>query len=210
MRVRKPQLPKIKTVKDKEVDSLSVDYRIKEVFKKTGFTLTGFAKAQGKCFQSLSRKINHGQFTVGELMELATITGCEFQCCFALSNGERLYLYDEDLKGEKIMKVDYNAQIYEKMKAEQDKYTNWLLSQEPAEILNHTYEYTMREDIVMCIENLDLSPKRAKALLKSPCPLDDVFKEFRDREVEHMDTIRDSIETRADTVIKREKNRESR
>ncbi len=106
--------------------------------------------------------------------------------------------------------TDYNALLYEKMKAEQDKYRDWLLTQEPVEILNHTYEYTMRENIVMCMEELELTPKQAKALLKSPCPLDDVYKEFRDREVEHMDTIRDSIETRADQVIKRENARESR
>ena len=48
--------------------------------------------------------------------------------------------------------TDYNARLYEKMKAEQDKYRDWLASQEPSEILNHTYEYTMREDIVMCIQ----------------------------------------------------------
>ena len=106
--------------------------------------------------------------------------------------------------------TDYNTLLYEKMKAEQDKYRDWLLTQEPAEILNHTYEYTTREDIVMAMEELELTPKQAKALLKSPCPLDDVYKEFRDREVEHMNTIRDSIETRADTVIKREAARESR
>ena len=99
--------------------------------------------------------------------------------------------------------TDYNALLYDKMKAEQDKYRDWLLSQLPEEILNHTYEYTMREDIVMCMEELELSPKQAKALLRSPCPLDDVYKEFKDREVEHMDTIRDSIETRANDVLKR-------
>ena len=109
-----------------------------------------------------------------------------------------------------MSETDYNTLLYEKMKAEQDKYRDWLLTQEPAEILNHTYEYTMREDIVMAMEELELTPKQAKALLKSPCPLDDVYKEFKDREVEHMDTIRDSIETRADQVIKRENARESR
>ena len=45
--------------------------------------------------------------------------------------------------------TDYNARLYEKMKAEQDKYRDRLLHQEPSEILNHTYEYTMREDIAM-------------------------------------------------------------
>ena len=47
--------------------------------------------------------------------------------------------------------IDYNALLYDKMKAEQDKYRDWLLNQPPEEILNHTYEYTMREDIVMCM-----------------------------------------------------------
>lgn len=37
--------------------------------------------------------------------------------------------------------TDYNARLYEKMKAKQDKYRGWLLHQEPSEILNHTYEY---------------------------------------------------------------------
>ncbi len=105
---------------------------------------------------------------------------------------------------------DYCSELYDKMKAEQDKYREWLLSQSPSEILDHTYEYTMREDIVMAMEELELTRKQAKALLKSPCPLADVFEEFKDRETEHMDTIRDSIETRANEVIKRENARESR
>lgn len=105
---------------------------------------------------------------------------------------------------------DYCSELYDKMKAEQDKYREWLLSQSPSEILDHTYEYTMREDIVMAMEELELTPKQAKALLKSPCPLADVFEEFRDRETEHMDTIRDSIETRANEVNKRDNARESR
>ena len=44
-------------------------------------------------------------------------------------------------------------------------------------------EYTMREDIVMCMEELELSQKQAKALYKSPCLLSDVYEEFKDREV---------------------------
>ena len=92
-----------------------------------------------------------------------------------------------------MSETDYNARLYEKMKAEQDKYRDWLVRQEPSEILNHTYEYTMRGDIVMCMEELELEPEKAKALLRSPCPLSDVYKEFRDRETEHMLVVLDSI-----------------
>ena len=61
--------------------------------------------------------------------------------------------------------TDYNARRYEKMKAEQDNYRDWLLHQEPSEILNHTYEYTMREDIVMCMEELELEPEKARVFI---------------------------------------------
>ena len=98
--------------------------------------------------------------------------------------------------------TDYNARLYEKMKAEQDKYRDWLLHQEPSEILDHTYEYTMREDIVMAMEDMELTSKQAKALLKSPCPLADSFEVFRDRESDHMDNIRDSVESMANRIVR--------
>ena len=94
------------------------------------------------------------------------------------------------------MNTDKNTALYEKMAAEQDKFRDWLKSQPPEEILKHTYEYTVREDILMAMEELDLPQSRAAALLVSPSPLADVYKEFSDRETSYMDVVRDSIETR--------------
>ena len=45
--------------------------------------------------------------------------------------------------------TDYNARLYEKMKAEQDKYRDWLVRQEPSEILDHTYEWKDNSLIMM-------------------------------------------------------------
>ena len=50
------------------------------------------------------------------------------------------------------MNTDKNTALYEKMAAEQDKFRDWLKSQPPEEILKHTYEYTVREDILMAME----------------------------------------------------------
>ena len=58
---------------------------------------------------------------------------------------------------------DLNMALYEKMAAEQDKYRDWLKSQPPEEILHHTYEYTIREDIVMAMEELELTDAQAEA-----------------------------------------------
>ena len=43
--------------------------------------------------------------------------------------------------------AELNPALYQKMFAEQETYREWLLSQPSEEILNHTYEYTVREDI---------------------------------------------------------------
>ena len=47
---------------------------------------------------------------------------------------------------------ELNTALYEKMFAEQQRYREWLLSQPPDEILNHCYEFTVRED--MCSRTL--------------------------------------------------------
>ena len=97
---------------------------------------------------------------------------------------------------------DLNTALYEKMAAEQDKFRDWLKSQPPEEILHHTYEYTVREDIVMAMEELELTDAQAKALLESPSPLADVYRYFEKLETGYMDVIRDSIENRADDVCR--------
>ena len=95
-----------------------------------------------------------------------------------------------------------NTALYEKMAAEQDKYRDWLKSQPQAEVLNHACEYTIREDILMCMEELELTDAQAQALLDSPSPLADIFHYFGKSETGYMDVIRDSIENRADDVCK--------
>lgn len=97
-----------------------------------------------------------------------------------------------------------NTQLYEKMFEEQEKYRGWLLTQPPEEILKHTYEYTVREDILMSLENNDVSAEQATALLKSPSPLADVFSEYENRETGYMEIVLDCITDRANTVIQTE------
>lgn len=103
---------------------------------------------------------------------------------------------------------DLNTALYEKMVAEQDTFRDWLKSQPPEEILHHTYEYTVREDIVMAMEELELTDVQAKALLESPSPLADVYRYFGKLETGYMDTVRESIESRANDVC-REKEKGS-
>lgn len=102
---------------------------------------------------------------------------------------------------------DLNAALYEKMVTEQDKYRDWLKSQSPAEVLDHAYEYSVREDIVIAMEDMELTNAQVQALLNSPSPLADVYHYFTKTESSHMEEIRDSIEKRADEVCGEDQGR---
>lgn len=99
---------------------------------------------------------------------------------------------------------ELNTALYQKMFAEQETYRDWLLTQPPEEILKHTYEYTVREDILMSLENNDLTDQQASVLLQSSGALDDVFHEFENRETGYMDIVLDCITDRANTLVQRE------
>ena len=103
---------------------------------------------------------------------------------------------------------ELNTALDVKLFAEQQRYREWLLSQPPDEILNHCYEFTVMEDIVLALESQDLSYKPFKAILQSRRPLADVVKDCEKRETDHMDNIRDTIECRANAIIRRDFMRE--
>ena len=100
---------------------------------------------------------------------------------------------------------DLLIKLYQRVSAEQVRYRDWLLDQPPGEILNHAAEYTVREDIVIEMSELELSDAQAKALLRSKTLLADIYKEWNKTETHHMDDVREVIEARADAVIRAEK-----
>ena len=95
---------------------------------------------------------------------------------------------------------ELNTALYKKMFAEQEKFEDWLLSQSPREILNHAYEYTMREDILLSLEYNDLTSDQAAALLASPSPLDDLYHQYEKMGTSHMEEIWSCFENRAEQV----------
>lgn len=105
---------------------------------------------------------------------------------------------------------ELGTKLYEKLSAEQAQYRRWLLAQPSDEILDHATEYNVREDIVMCMEDLELTEAQAKALLKSPSPLADIYREWNRTETHHMDDVRSVIETHADAVIRSEREKDRR
>ena len=95
----------------------------------------------------------------------------------------------------------WNTTLYKQMFAEQEQFRNWLLAQPPQEILNHAYEYIVREDILFSLEYNDLTDAQVAALLSSPAPLADVYKTFDKMESSHMEEIWSCVEHQADKIL---------
>ena len=102
---------------------------------------------------------------------------------------------------------ELNAAVYEKMNAEQTDFTAWLLMLPPEEMLEHSFEYTVRKDILISMEENILADEQAHALLRSQTPLADVYKEFQKRETGYMDVVRDSIAARAKIEMQKDQAR---
>ncbi len=100
-----------------------------------------------------------------------------------------------------------NKALHRKLVNEFRQYQAYLTSLPPDEILKHTYEHTVKQDIVCIMEDAEFEPKYVRALLRSRTPLNDIYEEYTFRETEHMDVLRDCFEAEAKGVIQRERAR---
>ena len=94
--------------------------------------------------------------------------------------------------------AELNTALYEKMFAEQEQFKDWLLTQPPEKILERSYEYTVREDFLLALEQDDLTRGQIAALLASPTPLDDLFHAYEAAETHHMEEVWSCLESLAE------------
>lgn len=104
-----------------------------------------------------------------------------------------------------MINVMLNTQLYQKIYAEQEQYKAYLLTLTPAQILEHASEYIWRENILIAMENNNLNNARAKALLKSPTPLADVYNKYAGWEhSRQQQKIWNAVEARSSEVLRTE------
>ena len=100
---------------------------------------------------------------------------------------------------------ELNAQLYQKMAAEQAQYREHLLTLPPTEILNHAEEYLSRENILHLLAYKRLHPTRVKALLKSETPLADIYAKWNSWDhTKQQEAIWAAVEARSGEVLRAE------
>ena len=77
--------------------------------------------------------------------------------------------------------MNYNEQLYEKVKSELDEYTRRLSEQPVSEIMRHADQLCLRQDIVLAMQYYDLPEAHARALLRTKSPLEAICRRFNSR-----------------------------
>lgn len=98
-----------------------------------------------------------------------------------------------------------SREVYEKMTAEQDQFREWLLAQPPEKILMRAYEYAIREDLLMAMENVVLKRGQAASLLAVHPLMDNLFQAYEHLETGHMETVRNCLERYAGDLLRSQK-----
>ena len=84
--------------------------------------------------------------------------------------------------------------LFAKMSAEQGGYRKWLASLPPEEILEHAYEYTVREAALSLMGKVELSKGQITALFATKTPLTGICDEFFSRDIDYEIELTDCIE----------------
>lgn len=94
--------------------------------------------------------------------------------------------------------------LYAKVQAEQSAFVDWLLQQPANVILDHAYEYAMREDILLSMEHFILTEEQEAALMSLDKPLEALCDAYINTENAHMEEVWDSVEQFANDEINRQ------
>ena len=117
---------------------------------------------------------------------------------------ERRNMTNEELNKALYDKCDkeFDAFIDEMNQAFRNKANSKYKLEHGDEFLSeYAFQYTVYGDILMALEDMNLSDEKCQALLDSPSPLFSIYDEWLDTETGYMDSIRDCIEASADKEL---------
>ena len=84
---------------------------------------------------------------------------------------------------------EVNIILRKKARAELTILRKQLLAKSPQEVLDRTYEYATKSDLVTLINETEFSANQARALLRRPRLLDSLFKEYGGHSSNSMDVL---------------------
>ena len=98
-----------------------------------------------------------------------------------------------------------NQKLAERVQRELADFREEILSKSPQEIFDAAYQIVLKSDIAGRFSEADYSPQAAKALMKSPNLLQDIYEEWLEKDDSHMEDLRQTIADFKSYMVKTEK-----
>lgn len=98
-----------------------------------------------------------------------------------------------------------NQRLSEKVGRELADFREGILSKTPQEIYDAAHQIILKNDIAECFLETDYSPQTAKALMKSPNLLQDIYEECLEKDNSHKEDLLQIIKDFKDYMVKTEK-----
>ena len=88
--------------------------------------------------------------------------------------------------------------LYEKCETEYDNFIDFNMGLSPREIINNAYEMVIKSDFLLCLEYETFSREKVIALCNLESPLQEMYRDWLDKEDSHMETIIEIVTDLAD------------
>ena len=69
---------------------MRIDEQIKMLCVKSDLSLSEIGRRLNKTPQAFSQKMKRGNFTIDDLIDIAMVSGCKFECSFLFPNGDKI------------------------------------------------------------------------------------------------------------------------
>ena len=98
-----------------------------------------------------------------------------------------------------------NRELAKKVQREFDEFRKDILTKNPQEIYDSACQIVLKSDIAECFSKPNYSPQAAKALMKSPNLLQDIYEEWMEKDVSHAEELRQTVADVKAYMVKTEK-----
>lgn len=93
--------------------------------------------------------------------------------------------------------------LYETCETEYYNFIDFNMSLSPREIINNAYEMVIKSDFLSCLEYETFPREKVIALCNLESPLQEMYRDWMDKEDSHMETIKEVIIALADSKDER-------
>lgn len=98
-----------------------------------------------------------------------------------------------------------NCKLTDKVEQELTTFREEMLSKTPQEVYEAAYQIALKSDIAECFSETNFSPQAAKALMKSPNLLHEIYQEWLETDYSHMEDLRQTVSDFKDYMVKIER-----